>query len=81
MSATDLKSIMHRRIDQLTDEETLEDLFQTMNSFLEGRTPWPDSDSSEQVERLTKSLTKIETNPQGITTDELEQKMKQWLTR
>lgn len=81
MSATDLKTIMHRRIDQLTDEATVQDLFETMNSFLDGRTPDFTSDSPELIAQLTTALAKIESGQRGISTDELSHKMQQWRTR
>lgn len=81
MSATDLKTIMHRRIDQLTDEETVQDLFETMNSFLDGRLPDVTSDSPELVARLAATLAKVEAGQGGIRTEELNEKMQQWRTR
>ena len=81
MPVTDLKTIMHRRIDQLTDEETVVDLFETMNSFLEGRSISFDSDAPEIVDRLKRSLANVETDQQGISTDELITKMQRWRTR
>jgi hypothetical protein len=81
MSVADLKSIMHRRIDQLTDEVAVADLFQTMNTFLEGRLPDSDSESLEQIARLKHALARIEAGERGISTDELIQKMQQWRTR
>ncbi|MBN8823722.1 MULTISPECIES: hypothetical protein [unclassified Spirosoma] len=81
MSTTDLKTIMHRRIDQLTDEETVLDLFETINSFLEGRTIPFDSNSPEIMAQLKQSLSNVTTNPSGISTEELATKMHQWRTR
>lgn len=81
MSATDLKTIMHRRIDQLTDDETVLDLFETMNSFLEGRNVPFDSNTPEFVTQLRQSLANVEANGRGISTDELITKMQQWRTR
>ena len=81
MPVTDLKTIMHRRIDQLTDDETVVDLFETMNSFLEGRSSSFDSDAPEVVARLQRALTNVEVDQQGISTDELITKMQQWRTR
>lgn len=81
MSATDLETIMHRRIDQLTDDETVFDLFETMNSFLEGRGVPFDSNTPELVAQLKRSLANVEANGRGISTDELVTKMQQWRTR
>lgn len=81
MPVTDLKTIMHRRIDQLTDDETVVDLFETMNSFLEGRSISFSSDAPEVVARLQRALANVEANQPGISTDELITKMQQWRTR
>ena len=81
MPVTDLKTIMHRRIDQLTDDETVVDLFETMNSFLEGRSMSFNSDAPEVVARLKRSLANVEADQPGISTDELITKMQQWRTR
>ena len=80
MSATDLKTIMHRRIDQLTDDETVIDLFETMNSFLEGRNFQLNSDAPEFVAQLKQALANVEAGQRGISTDELVTKMQQWRT-
>ena len=81
MPVNDLKTIMHRRIDQLTDDETVIDLFETMNSFLEGRTALFNSDAPEVVARLKLALENMEAGQKGIDTDELITKMQQWRTR
>lgn len=81
MSVTDLKTIMHRRIDQLTDDETVHDLFETMNSFLEGRNVQLDSDAPEVVAQIERALANVEAGQRGIGTDELVTKMQQWRTR
>lgn len=81
MSVADLKTIMHQRIDQLHDEETVLDLFVTMSSFLEGRSVTPDSNSPEILARLKQALAKQEAGQRGISTDELLLKMQQWRTR
>lgn len=81
MPVTDLKTIMHRRIDQLMDDETVVDLFETMNLFLEGRSTSFNSDAPEVVARLQRALTNVETDQRGISTDELITKMQQWRTR
>ena len=81
MPVTDLKTIMHRRIDQLTDDETVIDLFETMNSFLEGRSGSFNSDVPEVVDRLQRALANVEADQRGISTDELITKMQQWRTR
>jgi len=81
MSVADLKTIMHRRIDQLTDDETVLDLFETMNSFLEGRNVSFDSDAPDGVAQLKRALANVEAGQHGISTDELITKMQQWRTR
>ena len=81
MSVSDLKTIMHQRIEHLQDEETVLDLFATMTSFLEGRSVPPDSNSPEIVARLKQSLASQESGNRGISTDELVTKMEQWRTR
>ena len=81
MSATDLKTIMHQRIDQLSDDETVLDLFETMSSFLEGRSVPLDSESPEVVARLRKSLANQAVGQRGVSTEELIPKMQQWRTR
>ena len=81
MSATDLKTMMHRRIDQITDDETVLDLFETMNLFLEGRNFSFDSDAPEVVVQLKRTLASVEAGQRGISTDELITKMQQWRTR
>lgn len=81
MSVTDLKTIMHRRIDQLTDDETVLDLFETMNSFLEGRNVQFDSDAPEVVDQIKRALANLQADQRGISTDKLITKMQQWRTR
>ncbi len=71
---------MHRRIDQLTDEETVLDLFETMNSFLDGRVPDFAGDSPEVMAQLAATLAKIDAGQRGISTDELKDRMQQWRT-
>ena len=81
MSVTELKTIMHQRIDQLNDEETVLDLFETMNAFLEGRSEPLDSNAPGVVARLKQSLANLEAGQRGISTEELIPKMAQWRTR
>lgn len=81
MSVADLKTIMHRRIDQLPDDESVVDLFETMNSFLEGRNIRFDSDAPEVVTQLKRALANVDAGQRGISTDELAMKMQQWRTR
>ena len=81
MSVSDLKTIMHQRIEQLCDEETVLDLFATMSSFLEGRSVPPDSNSPEIMARLKQALSNMEDGQGGVSTDELMVKMQQWRTR
>jgi hypothetical protein len=81
MSAKDLKAIMHHRIDQLSDAETVQDLFLTINTFLDGRVEPSKDDSLELVTQLENSLAKVKAGQRGISTDELEIKIQQWRTR
>ena len=81
MSVADLKTIMHRRIDLLTDDATVVDLFKTMNSFLEGRSVPFDSNSPELVAQLKRVLANMASGQHGVSTDELITKMEQWRTR
>lgn len=78
MSARELKAQLHERIDALTDEQTVQ-VYEFVNSQI-GDDPIPTSE--EMIDELRGDLEEAEkTNYAGITTSELQQKMKQWLTR
>jgi hypothetical protein len=79
MSARELKTALHERIEALTDEQTLQvyEFFSTQYGEEE-----PTDTSSELLEELRSDLEKAQhTDYKGITTTELQQKMTQWLTR
>jgi hypothetical protein len=84
MSTTELKSEIKSEFDQLLHslegEEDLQDLYDTLLDFAEHRSlPRLGDTSPEYIATLQRALKQVESG-QGVTTDELLQKMKQWRT-
>lgn len=79
MSATELKILIHRQVDLLIENEDIEDLYATINLFLESRDIHFDSNHPSFVEKLSKSLQNAENAP-TISTSELKTKMQAWIT-
>lgn len=80
MSATELKILIHRQVDLLIENEDIEDLYATINLFLESRDIHFDSNHPAFVEKLSKSLQNAE-NATTISTSELKTKMQAWITK
>jgi hypothetical protein len=79
MSTLEMKSELIRLIDTFDDED-LPDLYGTLLDFAEYRGyPKLGDTSPERIAELQRALERAESG-QGITTDELLQKMKQWRT-
>jgi hypothetical protein len=77
MSARDVKAALIEQIETLTDEQALQVYEYVQTQYGEEDSPTP-----ELLEELRKDLEQAQqTNYAGITTPELQQKMKQWLTR
>lgn len=84
MSILDLKQAMVHRIEALTNEADVVDLYKTVGLFFDNRED--DSVSSENnpatVQQLNESLTEAKAiGYKGITTPELQVKMNEWLTK
>ena len=79
MSIIELKQKMHSQIELLLDKEDIEDLAANMDYFFQNRHISFDSNSSEMLGTLNNSLQ--QDFKQAITSDELRQKVKQWLTK
>jgi len=76
---SEMKSELIRLIDTF-EEEDLPDLYATILDFAEYRGhPKLDDTSPERIAELQQALERAESG-QGITTDELLEKMKQWRT-
>ena len=79
MSARELKTELHEQIEALTDEQAMEVHEYISTQYLEND---PITTTPEILDELRNDLAEAQrTNYTGITTNELQQKMKQWLTR
>lgn len=79
MSALELKEKIHQQIDLLTDEQDIEDLYANLSFFFQSREIHFDSNSPEFVKTLTASL---QQNPtEAISSDELRNKVREWLIK
>lgn len=79
MSAIELKEKIHQQIDLLTDAQDIEDLYANLSFFFQSREIHFDSNSPEFVKKLNASL---QQNPkQGINSDELRNKVREWLIK
>lgn len=77
MSALEIKELIHRQVDLLTDSEDIEDLYATISLFFESRDIHFDSNHPAFIEKLSRTLKEAETTS-GITTVELKNKMMEW---
>jgi hypothetical protein len=80
MSAIEIKELIHRQVDLLTDTEDIEDLYATISLFFESRDIYFDSNHPDFVKKLEHSLQNIESTS-NISTSELKEKMQVWLTK
>ena len=80
MSALEIKELIHRQVDLLTDSEDIEDLYATITLFFESREIHFDSNHPAFIEKLSHTLKEAE-NTSGITTAELKNKMLEWRTK
>ncbi|WP_428655940.1 hypothetical protein [Runella sp.] len=80
MSALEIKELIHRQVDLLTDNEDIEDLYATINLFFESRDIHFDSNNPGFVEKLSLSLQNAE-HISAISTAELKNKMQEWRTK
>lgn len=80
MSAIEIKELIHRQVDLLTDTEDIEDLYATISLFFESRDIHFDSNHPDFVKKLEHSLQNIESTS-NISTSELKEKMQVWLTK
>lgn len=79
MSAIELKEKIHQQIDLLTDAQDIEDLYANLSFFFQSREIHFDSNSPEFVKKLNASL---QQNPKrGINSDELRNKVREWLIK
>ncbi|MCP1383321.1 hypothetical protein [Runella salmonicolor] len=79
MSAVELKAKIHQQIDLLTDEQDIEDLYANLSFFFQSREIHFDSNSPEFLKTLNDSL---QQNPkEGINSDELRNKVREWLIK
>lgn len=79
MSAIELKEKIHQQIDLLTDAQDIEDLYANLSFFFQSWEIHFDSNSPEFVKKLNASL---QQNPkQGINSDELRNKVREWLIK
>ena len=79
MSVLELKQKIHQQIDLLTDLQDIEDLYANLNFFFQSREIHFESNSAGFVKKLNDSL---QQNPaEGINSQELRIKVKEWLTK
>ncbi|MCY7358344.1 MAG: hypothetical protein LH609_12970 [Rudanella sp.] len=79
MSARELKTALHERIEALTDEQTLHVYEYVSIQYSEDNSI---TTTPEMLNELRNDLAEAQrANYKGITTSELQQKMQQWLTR
>ncbi|AYQ34559.1 hypothetical protein DTQ70_21400 [Runella sp. SP2] len=79
MSVIELKEKIHQQIDLLTDEQDIEDLYANLNFFFQSREIHFDSSTPAFVQTLTTSL---QQNPaEGVRSDELRNKVNEWLSK
>ncbi|MEI7581344.1 hypothetical protein [Runella sp.] len=79
MSAIELKEKIHQQIDLLTDAQDIEDLYANLSFFFQSREIHFDSNSPEFVKKLNASL---QQNPnEAINSDELRNKVREWLIK
>lgn len=79
MSVIELKEKIHQQIDLLTDEQDIEDLYANLSFFFQSREIHFDSSTPAFVQTLTTSLKQ---NPaDGVRSDELRNKVNEWLSK
>ncbi|MFN8354575.1 MAG: hypothetical protein U0Y10_09020 [Spirosomataceae bacterium] len=79
MSVLEIKEKIHQQIDLLTDEQDILDLYANLNFFFQSREIHFDSNAPDFVGKLKNSLGQ---NPEeGISSEQLRQKVKEWLTK
>lgn len=79
MSVIELKEKIHQQIDLLTDKQDIEDLYANLSFFFQSREIHFDSNSPAFVQTLHASL---QQNPnEGVSSDELRNKVKEWLIK
>jgi len=77
MSARELKTVVHDQIEALTDEQTIQ-----VYEYLSSQYGKELSTSEEMIAALRHDLETARVGGyKGITTNELQTKMRQWLTR
>ncbi|MFN8343387.1 MAG: hypothetical protein U0X91_00170 [Spirosomataceae bacterium] len=81
MSAIEIKTAFHKLIDNIQDEESLQDLFDSAKIFLENRfQPLLDDSSPELLTKLSKSLQSSQTG-NFLTTEQLKSEIQTWRTK
>lgn len=81
MSTIEIKTAFHKLIDNIQDEESLQDLFDSAKIFLENRfQPLLDDSSPELLAKLSKSLQSSQTD-NFLTTEQLKSEIQKWRTK
>ncbi len=81
MAAVELREKIHRQVDLITEETDLEDLEKTLFIFLENRQVKQNYSPAFLIDLQNRSEEAQEGRWEGITTNELKEKMQQWTTK